>query len=51
MWQLRMNRVIIYSYFTSSLFVADEKAAIRAEKDNARMAEVFLELDDDGDGL
>ncbi|XP_019731363.1 glucosidase 2 subunit beta isoform X1 [Hippocampus comes] len=29
----------------------NEKAAIRAEKDNARMAEVFLELDDDGDGF
>ncbi|XP_049601460.1 glucosidase 2 subunit beta [Syngnathus scovelli] len=29
----------------------DEKAAVRAEKDNARMAEVFIELDDDGDGF
>ncbi|XP_077414219.1 glucosidase 2 subunit beta [Vanacampus margaritifer] len=29
----------------------DQKAAVRAEKDKARMTEVFLELDDDGDGL
>ncbi|XP_061761076.1 glucosidase 2 subunit beta isoform X2 [Nerophis ophidion] len=29
----------------------DQKAAVRTEKDNARMAEVFLELDDDGDGF
>lgn len=32
-------------------FVSDEKAAIQREKDLARMAEVFLELDDDADGL
>nr|XP_057905098.1 glucosidase 2 subunit beta isoform X2 [Doryrhamphus excisus] len=29
----------------------DQKAAVRMEKDKARMAEVFLELDDDGDGF
>lgn len=29
----------------------DQKALIRMEKDKARMAEVFLELDDDGDGF
>uniref|UniRef100_A0A665V058 Glucosidase 2 subunit beta n=1 Tax=Echeneis naucrates TaxID=173247 RepID=A0A665V058_ECHNA len=29
----------------------DQKALIRMEKDMARMAEVFLELDDDGDGF
>ncbi|XP_019135167.1 glucosidase 2 subunit beta [Larimichthys crocea] len=29
----------------------DEKAAIQREKDLARMAEVFLELDDDADGF
>lgn len=31
--------------------VTDEKALIRMEKDKARMAEVFLELDNDADGL
>ncbi|XP_061557357.1 glucosidase 2 subunit beta [Phycodurus eques] len=29
----------------------DQKAAVHAEKDKARMVEVFLELDDDGDGF
>ncbi|XP_047427427.1 glucosidase 2 subunit beta [Mugil cephalus] len=29
----------------------DQKAVIRMEKDKARMAEVFLELDDDADGF
>ncbi|XP_038143919.1 glucosidase 2 subunit beta [Cyprinodon tularosa] len=29
----------------------EQKAAIRMEKDKARMAEVFLELDDDSDGF
>lgn len=33
------------------LFVSEQKAVICMEKDKARMAEVFLELDDDGDGL
>lgn len=31
--------------------VLDQKAVIRMEKDMAKMAEVFLELDDDADGL
>lgn len=29
----------------------DQKALVRMEKDKAKMAEVFLELDDDGDGF
>lgn len=33
------------------LFVSDEMAVIRLEKDKAKMAEMFLELDDDADGL
>lgn len=33
------------------LFVLEEKAVLRQEKDKARMNEVFLELDDDADGL
>lgn len=32
-------------------FVSDQKAVIRMEKDKAKMAEVFLELDDNADGL
>lgn len=38
--QVKMNR-----------FVLDNKALTRMEKDKARMAEVFLELDDNDDGL
>lgn len=33
-----------------NLFNSDQKAIIRAEKDKAKMAEAFLELDDDADG-
>lgn len=32
-------------------FVTEQKAVIRAEKDKAKMAEAFLELDDNTDGL
>lgn len=35
----------------SDIFVSEQKALIRMEKDKARMTEVFLELDDDADGL
>lgn len=31
--------------------VLDKKAVIRAEKDKAKLAQVFLELDTDADGL
>lgn len=31
--------------------VSEKKAVIRMEKDKAKMAQVFLELDDDADGL
>lgn len=32
-------------------FIPEQKAAIRLEKDKAKMAEAFLELDDNADGL
>lgn len=32
-------------------FISEQKAVIRMEKDKARMADVFLELDDDDDSL
>lgn len=35
----------------SKISLSDQKAAIRLEKDKARMAQVFLELDEDADGL
>lgn len=35
----------------SVICLSDQKAAIRMEKDKARMAQVFLELDEDADGL
>lgn len=31
--------------------ITDQKAVLSAEKDKAKMAEAFLELDDDADGL
>lgn len=40
-----------YINFFSFSFSPDQKALIQKEKDSARMAEVFLELDDDADGL
>lgn len=33
------------------IVVSERKAVIHMEKDKARMAQVFLELDDDADGL
>lgn len=33
------------------IFVSEKKAVIRMEKDKGKMAQVFLELDDDADGL
>lgn len=38
-------------WLKNKIFVSDQKAVIKMEKDKARMAEVFLELDDDADGL
>lgn len=35
----------------SVICLSDQKAVIRMEKDKARMAQVFLELDEDADGL
>lgn len=48
----RIARLLIkFSYIIFFSFSPDQKALIQKEKDSARMAEVFLELDDDADGL
>lgn len=46
-----MSKYIFKIYLTYLFFVSEQKAVIRMEKDKARMAEVILELDRNGDGL
>lgn len=44
-------RELHYSLKRKCFSVTEKKAVIRAEKDKAKMVQVFLELDTDADGL